>query len=269
MVSVNAAELGLHEFNLALLRLLLSRKRATPDERRRMRARLFAYGGKKLVYVGGKVYGMLKTALDDAMDDPDFVNLVSRRALWMEFGVLTGLSTNLTADYLGMMSAAPKDVRVHGFDTFTGLPEPWTDGKGGLRFGKGTFSWAARGRGPTPPVRERVALHVGLFNNTLSPFLDSADGRQLPLAWANIDCDLYAGAREALLNLSPRVCPGTRIHFHELIHERFMTAKRLESGTRSDLEQLVSTVLLPNLVWRSGRVEATVRNKKKKKRTKR
>ena len=35
------------------------------------------------------------------------------------------------------------------------------------------------------------------------------------------------------------------------------------------VEPLVSTVLLPNLVWRSGRVEATVRNKKKKKRTKR
>jgi hypothetical protein len=49
---------------------------------------------------------------------------------------------------------------VDGFDTFTGLPEAWSNGKGGFYYRAGSFSWAARKRGPTPPVRANVRLHT-------------------------------------------------------------------------------------------------------------
>lgn len=150
----------------------------------------------------------------------------------------------------------------------------------GFYYKKGSFSWAARNRGPTPPVKRRVRLHVGLFNNTLGPFLTSgmrgavswascggcarvcararfysvrvfysrvclmfacthacavlaADGAQRPLAYVNIDCDLYAGTRDALKELGPRMCPGTVIHFHELLKDRYWKARHYERARTS------------------------------------
>ena len=93
----------------------------------------------------------------------------------------------------------------------------------------------ARKRGATPPVRSRVALHVGLFNETLGPFLASESGRDRPLAWVNIDCDLYAGTRDALQALGARMCPGSVVHFHELLKDRFWKARHLERGNTAAL----------------------------------
>jgi hypothetical protein len=51
-----------------------------------------------------------------------------KKQLWCEFGVFTGASVNLTA--IGY-----NEIEVHGFDTFTGLPEDWVG-----HHGKGHFS---------------------------------------------------------------------------------------------------------------------------------
>ena len=209
----------LADWNVGLLRLLLARRRMASDERRQVRKRLESHektwrGARE---VGGHVgnYILLKHTLHRALEDPLFANLAGpRRGLWLEFGVLTGLSINITSVFIEMLT---KDSHADGFDTFTGLPEAWSNGKGGFYYKAGTFSWAARKRGPTPPVRSNVRLHTGLFNVTLPPFLQTDDARGRPLAWANIDCDLYAGARDALSALSGRLCAGTRLHFHELL----------------------------------------------------
>jgi hypothetical protein len=68
----------------------------------------------------------------------------------------------------------------------------------------------------------------GLFNNTLGPFLATPRASGRPLVWTNIDCDLYAGTRDALLELNGRLCTGTRIHFHELLKDRYWKARHLE-----------------------------------------
>ena len=75
-----------------------------------------------------------------------------------------------------------------------------------------------------------MRLHAGLFNETLPPFLVSPLGSHRPLAWANIDCDLYTGTRDALHALTPRLCAGTRLHFHELLKDRYWKARHLERG---------------------------------------
>ena len=223
---------SLGDWNVDLLKLLLNRRRPTAAERMRMRDRI----GPEYAYKGSKTYSTLKYALHAAHDDAGFRKIaIERRGMWLEFGVLTALSTNITSVYLEHLANA-SEYKLDGFDTFTGLPEAWPNGKGGFYYGKGTFSWAARGRGPTPPVRPNIALHRGLFNETLPPFLQSAAAAGRPLAWASIDCDLYGGTRDALFALGPRLCAGTRLHFHELLKDRYWKARSLEAGR---LESLV------------------------------
>lgn len=129
---------------------------------------------------------------------PGLLNAENR--LWLEFGVYTGSSVNVTS----YSQRNNKAVAIHGFDTFTGLPERWH----GI-FGKGFFSLD----GNLPPVEPGVTLHKGLFNDTLPGFLQ--ENAKEKIAGINIDCDLYRGAIE-IFNLTHKMwTPGTMLHFHE------------------------------------------------------
>lgn len=230
-IALSAKNLTLHQWNVGLLRMLLARKRMTPIEKVQVKRKL----GGRYAHAGPH-YMTLKHTLHFALEDPDFQRVaVQRQGMWLEFGVLTGLSINITSMYLDLLTGLAPATVVDGFDTFTGLPEAWPNGKGGFYYKKGSFSWAARKRGSFPPVRSRVRLHKGLFNDTLPPFLEATAPRGRPLAWANIDCDLYAGTRDALGVLSPHICRGTRLHFHELLKDRYWKAKRLAEGNHNAL----------------------------------
>lgn len=162
-------------------------------------------------------YGNLRAGLWTALESEHFVAAHRQTekdapALWLEFGVFTGSSINATrvfADELAARGAAAP--RVVGFDTFEGLPEAWAG-----HFAKGAFRWRGdrRSHGTLrPPTRSGVSFEVGLFNDTLGPFLARNGG---PVAHANIDNDLYGGAKQALDDLAPRFFHGTRLHFHEI-----------------------------------------------------
>jgi hypothetical protein len=165
---LDASNLTLAEWNVKLLTLLLWRRRMTGEERRGISARLGSreqhWAHAREVGARAASYMLLKHTLHTALADPAFRHLAARRrGLWLEFGVLTGLSINITSAFLeevdGIGAAHPAAV-VDGFDTFTGLPEAWSNGKGGFYYRAGSFSWAARKRGPTPPVRANVRLHT-------------------------------------------------------------------------------------------------------------
>ena len=228
-IVADATQLSLAAWNVVLLKQLLLRRRMSQRERQSVRSAL----GDRW-FAKARNYMTLKHTLHHAIHgrSPEFVRLATeKKGLFLEFGVLTGLSANLTSLYINSIPGIPAETRLEGFDTFTGLPEAWPNGKGGFYYKKGTFSWAARNKGPTPPVKPRVRLHTGLFNNTLPPFLrDPSLGLNKPLAYTNIDCDLYGGTVDALQNLGPRMCIGTLIHFHELLKDRFWKAKHLEKG---------------------------------------
>jgi len=135
-----------------------------------------------------------------------------KKGLYLEFGVASGRSANITGHLVGAFQGgeASKNVNmVNGFDTFEGLPEAWGD----RNLGAGTFRQSG---GLPPPVLDNVRLHKGLFNDTLPGFL--AQHPDEPLAFANIDCDLYAGAIQVLNLLQRHLVPGSVIHFHELVH---------------------------------------------------
>lgn len=116
--------------------------------------------------------------------------------LLLEFGVRTGSTINHIA-------RLHPTRRVHGFDSFEGLPERWS----GWTFEKGSFG----GEG-IPRVDDNVELVIGWFDETLPRFLESNEGT---LALAHIDSDVYGSARTVLSQLAPRIGPGSVIVFNE------------------------------------------------------
>jgi hypothetical protein len=113
--------------------------------------------------------------------------------LILEFGVASGQ----TVTHL----ASQTKRRLHGFDSFEGLPESWRTG-----FPQGAFAQ------PLPPVPANVTLHKGLFSDTLPQFLPSHPG---PVALLHVDCDLYSSTVCVLESLGDRIRTGTVIVFDE------------------------------------------------------
>lgn len=233
---LNATEAGAFEFFRRLAIHLIRRRPLNANEKSAMRAQL----GKALTHAPGvNKYGVLRHTLHNALLDPRFVAMHSStsrtrrngrawqhrsRPLWLEFGVFRGTSANVTSEYAKILSkklASAGDLEssppvVVGFDTFEGLPESWRFQAGvtGGRYAKGTFTTGGR----LPPVRPGVRLVKGLFNETVPLFLDSRlPAEAHPVAWANVDCDLLSSSRQVLSMLHPRLRPGTRLHFHELL----------------------------------------------------
>lgn len=117
--------------------------------------------------------------------------------LVLEFGVYHGRSLRLLA--------AHSPGAVHGFDSFEGLPEAWSDAEGA-----GAYSTGGR----RPRVDARVRLHAGWFRASLPPFLAEHGG---PVRLAHIDCDLYSSTRDVLDALTPRLVPGSVLVFDDLL----------------------------------------------------
>ena len=116
--------------------------------------------------------------------------------LILEFGVGGADSTRTMA--------AKTSRRIHGFDSFMGLPEDW----GGRHEEKGHYSSG----GVQPEVPKNIALHAGLFTDTLPQFLATHTEHA---ALIHIDCDLYSSTSYVLNMLSSRIQTGTVILFDE------------------------------------------------------
>jgi Methyltransferase domain len=122
------------------------------------------------------------------------LSVAPKEGLVLEFGVATGRTIN----HIAKLHSGP----VHGFDTFAGLPEHWRE-----NFPAGAFAQTG-----APRVRENVVLHVGLFQETLPPFVEGAVG---PISFVHIDCDLYGSTATIFKNLGNLLHPGAVIVFDE------------------------------------------------------
>jgi Methyltransferase domain len=116
---------------------------------------------------------------------------------YLEFGVFTGGTTRFIARHIGKR-------RIHGFDSFEGLPEAWS----GFNLGGKTFD--AGGRLPRVPAN--VELHRGYFDTSLPAWLDKHPGS---VAFIHFDCDLYSSSKTVFNLMAPRIVPGTVILFDE------------------------------------------------------
>mmetsp|Transcript_7076 Transcript_7076/g.16003 ORF Transcript_7076/g.16003 Transcript_7076/m.16003 type:complete len:453 (-) Transcript_7076:219-1577(-) len=143
---------------------------------------------------------MLKLALDAAMPLIERQRENRAHGLVCEFCVGSGKSMRMTQEIL------PLDIEMHGFDTFTGLPQAWGSEPAG----------AYSTGGIVPSIAENVYFHKGLFRDTVSPFLKDL-GDDAYVAYANIDCDLYTSTLDVLEALHGRIVVGTILAFDEYI----------------------------------------------------
>lgn len=120
--------------------------------------------------------------------------------LILEFGVFRGITINQLAGIF-------PDRKVHGFDSFLGLPEDWK----GFRHSKENFNR----EGVKPAVKQNVVLHQGWFEDTVPPFMASANE---PVALAHIDCDIYSSTVTVLDSIAPHLVEGSVIVFDELLN---------------------------------------------------
>jgi predicted O-methyltransferase YrrM len=121
---------------------------------------------------------------------------------YLEFGVFTGGTIRYMAKEL--RNAGKRDVILHGFDSFEGLPEAWS----GFNLGRSAFSVGGR----LPRVPDSVRLHKGWFSTTIPAWREQISG---PIAFIHIDCDLYSSTVDILEGLRERLQPGTIIVFDE------------------------------------------------------
>jgi hypothetical protein len=116
--------------------------------------------------------------------------LAAPEGLFMEFGVWTGAWLRQIAQI--------REVPFYGFDSFEGLPEPWSTHKAG-QFDVG---------GELPDMPENVTLVKGWFDESLPTFLKQ---HRETIAFLHIDCDLYTSTKTVLNLLAPRLVPGTQL----------------------------------------------------------
>ena len=127
------------------------------------------------------------------------LSLVEFDGLMLEFGVFSGETINIAADYF-------KDKQLDGFDSFEGLPEDWN----GWTLEKTFFKTSK-----IPQVKENVRLHKGWFDEVLPKFLEE---HKEDVSFLHVDCDIYSSAKYVLFALKDRVKAGTIIVFDEFFN---------------------------------------------------
>ena len=117
----------------------------------------------------------------------------------MQFGVHKGAT-------LDIMAKLKPEVTWHGFDSFEGLPNDWDLGEKIVKWDKFKLS-------EPPQVRDNVVLVEGWYVDTVPEFEKVMTG---PIAFMDIDCDVYKSARTVLFGMDTRIVPGTVIRFDEI-----------------------------------------------------
>jgi Macrocin-O-methyltransferase (TylF) len=128
--------------------------------------------------------------------------VAGRRVLYLEFGVAAGNSMRYWSGLLDHPEA-----RLHGFDSFWGLPHDWTlEGHP-----RGTFST----RGVIPQVDDpRVEFFPGRFEDTLPEY----EWPEHDVLVAVLDADLYTSTATALSFLGSHFVTGSFLYFDQLHH---------------------------------------------------
>lgn len=122
---------------------------------------------------------------------------VLNHGLILEFGVRFGYSISHLAKLF-------PERKIFGFDSFQGLPETWHHEAAGSYSTRGTI----------PQLADNIELIAGWFNETLPKFKKL---HAEPIAFINIDCDLYSSTKLVFDELTSQIIPGTIIVFDEYI----------------------------------------------------
>ena len=121
------------------------------------------------------------------------VDLAVLPGLCLEFGVGRGKSIRWIAKKTSRT--------IYGFDSFDGIPESWNGNP------MGAFS-----QKKLPKVPKNVIFKIGMFENTLTKFIQDTDQA---ISFLHIDCDLYSSAVTVFKILGNRLQKGSIILFDE------------------------------------------------------
>ena len=123
-----------------------------------------------------------------------------QRVLYLEFGVFRGRTIRYWSGKL-----RHPETKLHGFDSFEGLPAAWGPHTAG------TFSVS----GQIPAIDDpRVKFFKGWFEDTLRDY-QVPDHDVLVMI---MDADLYSSTAFVFGRLRPYIRPGTFIYFDEMNH---------------------------------------------------
>jgi Macrocin-O-methyltransferase (TylF) len=121
--------------------------------------------------------------------------------LYLEFGVFQGAATR----YWSRLLTNPES-KLHGFDSFEGLPEDWRPDCPEGHFAVG---------GQIPQIDDvRVQFFKGWFDQTLPAYTLSPHD----VLVINLDADLYSSTIFVLDRLEKAIVPGAYIYFDEFNH---------------------------------------------------
>lgn len=127
--------------------------------------------------------------------------IAERKVLYLEFGVHRGVSLRYWSEAL-----RHPESRLHGFDSFEGLPEDFDVGGG---YPKGRFATG----GVAPDVADpRVTFYTGWFEDTL-PSYEPPEHEVLVVV---MDADLYSSTIFVLRELRDLFRPGSLLYFDDL-----------------------------------------------------
>ena len=122
----------------------------------------------------------------------------ARPLLYLGFGIAKGPLIR----YLSTRFTHP-DTVLHGFDSFEGLPEAWTENRP-----RGMFSTG----GAIPKIDDpRVKFFKGWFADTVPAYVPP----EREIVIFNLDADLYSSTILVLRTLQHLVRPGTYLYFDE------------------------------------------------------
>lgn len=125
-----------------------------------------------------------------------------KRVLYLEFGVYQGASMRYWSKAL-----KNNDARLHGFDSFEGLPEDFDDAGG--RYRKGDFNV----EGKLPLINDsRVEFFKGWFDQVLPHY----NPPEYDVLVITMDADLYSSTIYVLRHLRPHIKQGTFIYFDDM-----------------------------------------------------
>lgn len=137
-----------------------------------------------------------RTAVFDVVSS----RVCTMRVLYLEFGVYKGASMRYWSGVL-----KHKDAKLHGFDSFEGLPEDFDD----TNFRKGHFDV----RGRIPVIDDpRVKFFKGWFEDVL-PHYSLPQHEVLVIT---LDADLFSSTIYVLRHLRSFIEPGTFIYFDDM-----------------------------------------------------
>lgn len=149
----------------------------------------------------------------------DLITLIAGKirdeeVLYLEFGVHKGAAIRQWSEQLKNPA-----TRLHGFDSFEGLPEQWDDHSGHF-LPQGYFST----QGVIPQIPDaRVKFFKGWFQDTL-PKYELVDSKILVIF---MDADLYSSTSFVLKTLKQHIKVGTILYFDEF-WDRYHEMKAFE-----------------------------------------